>query len=58
MLDYRDLIPGTVKDFFSAPWGQSGWGVKLTIYLHLGLRSRMTGAIFTPPIRRHGVVLS
>jgi hypothetical protein len=30
------------------PWGQSGWGVKLTTHLHLVPRSRIRGAI--PPL--------
>jgi hypothetical protein len=41
------------------PWGQSGRGVKLTIYLHLVPRSKYAWSYTsTPPIRLHGVVLN
>jgi hypothetical protein len=41
------------------PWGQSGRGVKLTIHLHLGPRSKKSWSYTsTPPPRFPGVVLS
>jgi hypothetical protein len=34
---------------------QRGWGVKLTIHLHLVVTIRVSGAVSAPPIRHHGV---
>jgi hypothetical protein len=42
-----------------SPWGENGWGVKLTTHLHLLPRSRMRGAITPlPQYRLHGTVIS
>jgi hypothetical protein len=41
------------------PWGQSGWGMKLITHFHLVPRLKNAWSYTsTPPIRRHGVVLS
>jgi hypothetical protein len=39
------------------PWGYSGWGIKLTICLHLGQRSRVVELYFHSPTHPHGMVL-